>query len=132
MKGSARRESGFTLIELMVVVSIIAILAAIALPAYKASIIQAREAVLREDLFRFRDLIDQYWADKGKYPESLETLVSDGYLRILPVDPMTNAANWETVAAEPEPDNPTAQAGIVDVHSASRAGSMGGTPYNEW
>lgn len=132
MGEAARIDAGFTLIELVVVVSIIAILAAIALPQYKAAIIQAKEAVLLEDLYRMRDLIDQYWSDKGKYPESLEALVTDGYLRSIPVDPMTAAADWEAVAAEPDPDNPTAPSGISDVHSASTAPSARGTSYSEW
>src|SRR6266571_4340267 len=94
MRPGGNREAGFTLIELVVVVSIIAILAAIALPQYKAAIVQSKEAVLREDLYRLRDLLDQYWSDKGKYPESLDALVADGYLRAVPLDPMTGAADW--------------------------------------
>ncbi len=132
MKQALRRQAGFTLIELMVVVSIISILVAIGLPQYKVAIIQSKEAVLKEDLFRFRDLIDQYWADKGKYPGSLQSLVEDGYLRKMPKDPMTNATDWEEVPADPDPDNPGAPPGIQDVHSASRANGLDGTPYNEW
>ena len=108
------------------------VLVAIALPNYKVTIIQAKEAVLREDLYRFRDLIDQYYADKGRYPASLESLVTDGYMRKIPVDPMTNQANWEEVPAEPDPDNPEEQPGVYDVHSASPATSLNGTAYNEW
>ena len=127
------RNSGFTLIELITVVAIMSILVAIGLPNYKVAIIQSKEAVLREDLYRFRDLIDQYYADKGKYPESLEALVSGGYLRKLPVDPITNAANWEEVPAEPDPDNPDEEPGIYDVHSAStQLSPLNGSPYNEW
>ena len=125
-------QGGFTLIEMITVVAIMSILVAIALPNYKVSIIQSKESVLREDLYRFRDLIDQYYADKGRYPESLEVLVTDGYMRKLPLDPMTNQANWELVPAEPDPDNPEEQPGVYDVHSASEQVSMGGTPYNEW
>jgi general secretion pathway protein G len=117
---------------MITVVAIMSILVAIALPNYKVAIIQSREAVLREDLYRFRDLIDQYYADKGRYPESLETLVSDGYMRKLPVDPITRAANWELVPAEQDPDNPDEPAGIYDVRSASTDVSINGTPYNEW
>lgn len=132
MTGEVRKESGFTLIELMTVVAIVAILVAMALPNYRIAIIQSREAVLKEDLFTFRDLIDQYYADKGRYPASLETLVEDGYLRKLPVDPMTGAADWEPVFAEPDPDNPGEPSGVYDVRSASAATSSSGTPYNEW
>jgi general secretion pathway protein G len=125
-------QGGFTLIEMITVVAIMSVLVAIALPNYRVSIIQSKEAVLREDLYRFRDLIDQYYADKGRYPESLEVLVTDGYMRKLPLDPMTNQANWELVPAEPDPDNPEEQPGVYDVHSASEQISMSGTPYNEW
>jgi general secretion pathway protein G len=127
----AKGERGFTLLELITVISIIAILTAIALPNYKTAIIQSKEAVLREDLFQFRDRIDQYYADKGRYPESLETLTEQGYLRRIPVDPMTGNADWEVVPAEPDPDDPDAS-GIYDVKSSSTATSTNGTPYNEW
>jgi general secretion pathway protein G len=124
-------ERGFTLLELITVISIIFILTAIALPNYKSAIIHAKEAVLREDLFQFRDRIDQYYADKGKYPESLEALLEQGYLRKIPTDPMTGNADWEVVPAEPDPDDPDAS-GIYDVRSSSAATSLAGTPYNEW
>ena len=123
---------GFTLIELMMVAFVISVLAAIARPQYKNSIVNAREAVLRENLFRFRDSIDQYQADKGRYPASLEALVEEGYLRKVPADPITGAADWEVVPAEPDPDNPGETPGIYDVKSASPALSLAGTPYNEW
>jgi len=130
--GAAREDSGFTLIELITVVALIAILAAIALPQYKASVIQSKEAVLRENLFRFRDLIDQYQADKGKYPASIDALVEDGYLRVIPVDPITQAKDWEVVYAEPDPDKPGDPPGVIDVKSASKDNSLGGQAYSEW
>jgi general secretion pathway protein G len=131
--GSRRaREAGFTLLELITVVALIGILVGIALPNYKTAIIQSREAVLKEDLYRFRDVIDQYYADKGKYPASLEVLVEESYLRRIPEDPITGAADWQLVPAEPDPDNPAEEPGIYDVKSASDAVSTAGTPYNEW
>lgn len=123
---------GFTLIELVMVITIISVLAAIALPQYKVTIIEAKEAVLKEDLFRMRDLIDQYWADKGRYPESVQKLVEDGYLRLVPADPMTRAADWQEIPAEPDPDDPSAPPGIIDVKSASQDTSLSGTAYSEW
>jgi general secretion pathway protein G len=126
------RAAGFTLLELITVVAIIGILVGIALPNYKTAIIQSREAVLKEDLFRFRDTIDQYYADKGKYPPSLDALVEEGYLRKLPADPITGAPDWEVVPSEQDPDNPSDTPGVYDVKSASTATSQSGTPYNEW
>lgn len=129
---AARSEAGFTLLELITVVAIISILAAVALPQYKVAIIQSREAVLKENLFRLRDLIDQYYVDKGKYPASLETLVEEGYLRRLPEDPMTRAADWTTIPAEPDADRPGEEPGLYDVKSSSPETSLSGTPYAEW
>jgi general secretion pathway protein G len=125
-------ERGFTLLEMITVVAVIAILVSIALPNYRVAILQSREAVLKEDLYRFRDLIDQYYADKGKYPASLQALVEDGYLRKMPNDPMTGAPDWEGVPAETDPDNPVEEPGVFDVRSTSTMISMAGTPYNEW
>ena len=124
--------AGFTLIELITVVALISILAAIALPNYRVAIIQSREAVLKENLFRMRDLIDQYYVDKGQYPPSLETLVEEGYLRKLPEDPFTRTADWAPVFSEPDPDRPGEPPGVYDVKSASELPSLAGTPYNEW
>ena len=126
------RPAGFTLLELITVVAIIGILVGIALPNYKTAITQSREAVLKEDLFRFRDTIDQYYADKGKYPATLDALVDEGYLRKIPADPITGSADWEAVMAEADPDHPSDTPGVYDVKSASTASSISGTPYNEW
>ena len=126
------RSAGFTLLELITVVAIIGILVGIALPNYKTAIMQSREAVLKEDLFRFRDVIDQYYADKGKYPASLDALVDEGYLRKIPADPITGSSDWEVVFSEQDQDNPSDTPGVYDVKSASTANSQAGTPYNEW
>ena len=131
-RGGVRGSRGFTLLELITVVALVSILAAIALPQYKVAIIQAKEATLRENLFRFRDLIDQYQADKGKYPASLEALVQEGYLRQIPVDPITQTAEWEAVFAEPEADRPGDVPGVFDVKSKSALTSLSGTLYSEW
>src|SRR5512147_1951488 len=107
---------GFTLIELLVVISIIVILASLTLAGYSHSIKRAREATLKEDLFRMRDAIDQYYADKGQWPSTLDALVSDGYLRKVPEDPFTRSnSTWQTIPAEPDPNNPTAEVGVFDI-----------------
>ncbi len=125
-------ETGFTLIELVTVVSMLAILAAVALPQFRATVIMAREAVLKEDLFQLRDLIDQYQADKGHYPESLETLVEAGYLRKIPTDPIAGVADWEVILEEVDTDNPTEVIGVYDVRSKAPGQAMDGTLYSEW
>jgi general secretion pathway protein G len=117
---------GFTLIELMIVVSIIGILATIAVPSYQSSLIKARETVLRQDLFTLRELLDHHRADKGKYPPSLGGLVAAGYLRTLPKDPFTNStSSWQEII------EPT-EGGIFDVYSGSDLVGTNGTPYNKW
>jgi general secretion pathway protein G len=103
------------------------------MPTYQNSVRRAREATLKEDLFRMRDAIDQYYADKQKYPQSLQDLVTEGYLREIPKDPITDSRDtWTTVAAEPDANNPAAEPGVYDVKSGSEALSMEGTKYSEW
>lgn len=126
-------EAGFTLLELMVVVALISVLAGMGVVQYRNSVVRTKEAVLREDLFRMRDAIDQYFADKAKYPANLEALVAEGYLRQVPRDPTTNSADtWQSVPSEPDPTNPTAEIGVFDVKSGSDGTSLDGTRYAEW
>ena len=128
-----RRERGFTLIELLVVISMISILAAMGVVQYRNSVQRTRETTLKKDLFEIRDVIDQYYADKGKYPSSLDALVSDGYLRKIPVDPITNSADtWETVPADTDPANPSAEPGVYNVKSGAQGNGLDGTPYSDY
>ncbi len=127
-----RRDRGFTLIELMIVISIMLILIAIAVPAYQQSVLRSREAVLRQNLFTLRSLIQQYTLDKQKAPQSLEDLISAGYLKQIPKDPTTGAADW-TVDQDDSVDSPDQQEpGINDVHSASAGTASDGTAYSTW
>ena len=129
----ATGKRGFTLIELMIVMSLIVILAGIGLAVHANSQTRAREAVLKENLFRMRDAIDQYYADKNAYPSSLEALVTDKYLRAIPQDPFTGSdTTWQTVMSELDPANPSAQPGIYDVKSGSDRMSIDGSPYSDW
>jgi general secretion pathway protein G len=128
-----RRQDGFTLIELLIVIALITILATMGVVQYRNSIQSSKEAVLRTDLFRMRDAIDQYYADKGKYPSSLDTLVSDGYMRKVPEDPITKSADsWQTDPAEPDPSNPSAEPGIYNVKSGATGTALDGSSYSDW
>jgi general secretion pathway protein G len=126
-------SAGFTLIELLIVLALISVLASMAVVQYRNGVQHTRESVLRTDLFRMRDAIDQYYADKNKYPASLDSLVSDGYMRRIPEDPMTKSADsWQTVPAEPDPANPTAEPGIYDVKSGAQGTALDGSSYSDW
>lgn len=121
------------MIEMLVVMSLVVILAGIGLAQYRNGVTRAQEAVLREDLFRMRDALDQYYADKNRYPAGLQSLVSDGYLRAIPKDPFTNSADtWQSVQSEPDPSNPSAEPGIYDVKSGSDRTALDGTKYADW
>ena len=130
---TAAGQSGFTLIELLIVLTLVVVLASMGMTQYRASQTYAKEAVLKQDLFRMRDAIDQYYADKNQYPSTLDSLVSDGYLRKLPEDPFTkSSSSWQAIPAEPDPNNPTAEPGVYDVKSGSDATAQDGTKYTDW
>jgi general secretion pathway protein G len=125
-----QRQSGFTLIEMMVVMAIIAVLMSVAIPIYTRAILRAKESVLKNNLFTLRTVIDEYTYDKQKAPQSLEDLVSDGYLRQVPIDPMTGAADWRVIMEDATNTVNQSEPGIYNVHSASDKTSMEGTPYS--
>ena len=129
----ASASAGFTLIELLVVMAIIIILAGATLGLYTNSITKASEAALKQDLYLMREALDQYYADKNKYPPSLDTLVDEKYLRSIPEDPFTKSADtWQTELSEPEPGNPNAELGIEDVSSGSDKTAIDGSLYSDW
>jgi general secretion pathway protein G len=126
-KGLLTTTGGFTLIELMIVITIIGILLSVAAPSYRSATVTANEAVLKKDLFTLRDVIDQYYADHGKYPSSLRSLMDNGYIRSVPKDPFTlSTDSWVEIQAEGE------DGGIYDLHSGSDLVGLDGTPYNNW
>jgi general secretion pathway protein G len=125
------KMAGFTLLELMIVISIIIVLAAITLPQYQKTIMHTREAVLKEDLRSMRMLIDQFAADKGRLPQSLDELVSEHYMREVPVDPFTGQKDWAITTGD-DPNSSQGETGMTDVHSSSAETSSEGTAYSEW
>ncbi len=129
---SGKASKGFTLLELMIVISILVILAMIAMAQYNRSVLAAREATLREDLFTMRKMIDQYAADKGKLPQSLSDLQSAGYVHEIPIDPMTDAADWQVEFGE-DPGSTGGEQGVTNVRSSSgEVSSDGSSRYSEW
>jgi general secretion pathway protein G len=131
-KMKTRASAGFTLLEMMVVISIMVILISIGLPIYSQSVRRSREAVLRNDLFELRSLISQYTLDKQKAPQSLDDLVTAGYIKVVPKDPTTNEANWEVVQEDVLLAVDQQDPGISDVHSASNDTGSDGTAYSTW
>jgi general secretion pathway protein G len=133
MRKNNSSSRGFTLVELLVVISMISILAAMGMVQYKNSIRRTQETTLKYDLFQMRDAIDQYYADKGKYPASLDALVTDGYMRRIPEDPITQSATtWTTTPAEADPANPSAEPGIYDVKSGATGTALDGSTFTDW
>ena len=132
-RGTRRARGGWTLIELVIVMAIITVLASLATVGARNAVYLAREATLKEDLFRMRDAIDQYYADKGKYPADLQALVTDQYMREVPVDPISNSRDsWQTIPAEPDPTNPSGDPGIFNVKSGAQGASLQGQAYSEF
>ena len=130
--GDAGRR-GFTLIELMIVMTVISILVAVAVPIYQKSIIRSKESVLRNNLFTLRTIIDEYTYDKQKAPQTLQDLVTEGYLRQVPMDPMTNSdQSWRIIMEDALNSANQTEPGIFDVRSGSDQKSLDGTPYSDW
>lgn len=128
-----RRRFGFTLIELMIVMAVISVLMAIAVPIYTRSIQRSKESVLKNNLFTLRTVIDEYTYDKQKAPQTLDDLVSDGYLRQVPIDPITGSSDtWKLTMEDASNAANQSEPGIWDVHSGAEGTSLEGTPYSEW
>ncbi|HTQ57399.1 MAG TPA: prepilin-type N-terminal cleavage/methylation domain-containing protein [Bryobacteraceae bacterium] len=133
MRRRLARQSGFTMVELMVVMAIIVILISIAIPQYQKAIIRAKESVLKNNLTTLRDVIDEYTYDKKKAPQSLDDLVTAGYLRAVPVDPMTDSnQTWKTIMEDALQSVDQTEPGIFDVKSGSEKTGLDGTPYSDW
>ena len=126
------RFDGFTLIELLIVMVLLILLAGVSLTVYGTSVQRGKEAALKEDLFQMRKAIDEYYADKQKYPSSLDALVSEKYLREIKPDPFTQSVDWQTTMSEPDAANPSAEPGIWNVKSGATGTGSDGRPYSEW
>lgn len=134
-KAFIQEKRGFTLLEILIVMALVGILVGLAIPYYRSAPIRAREAVLKENLFQLRKLINQHYTDKGKYPPSLQALVDAEYLKTIPLDPITNSSEtWVVVWETQTEDDLTlgVEPGIVDVFSGSDKAALDGTPYNTW
>ena len=128
-----RNTRGFTMIELLIVMTVIVVLASMGMVGYRNSVRRSQEAVLKENLFRMRDAMDQYYADKNKWPGDLGELVSEGYIREIPEDPITKSKDtWRTEQAEPDANNPASSIGIDNVFSGSEETALDGSKYSEW
>jgi general secretion pathway protein G len=126
-------SAGFTMIELLVVMTLVIILASVGMVQYRNNVTRAKEAVLKENLFRLREAMDQFYADKNKWPTDLTELASEGYIREVPTDPITESKDtWQTRQAEPDPNNPASAGGVDNVHSGSDRMALDGTRYAEW
>ena len=128
-----RNTRGFTMIELLIVMTVIVVLASMGMVGYRNSVRRSQEAVLKENLFRMRDAMDQYYADKNKWPGDLSELVSEGYIREIPDDPITKSKDtWRTEQAEPDANNPASSVGVENVFSGSEETALDGSKYSEW
>ncbi|HEX6215187.1 MAG TPA: type II secretion system protein [Vicinamibacterales bacterium] len=133
MKRLRNGTSGFTIIELLIVMTIIVVLASLGMVGYRNSVRRSQEAVLKENLFRMRDAMDQFYADKNKWPSDLSELVSEGYIREIPEDPITHSKDtWRTEQAEPDANNPASAGGVDNVFSGSEETALDGSKYSEW
>ena len=127
-----KKSEGYTLVELMIVLAIVGILVSLAVPSFQTSALKAKEAALKQNLFTIRAIIDQFYADQGKYPPSLESLIEKGYLRQMPLDPFTKSAStWEEIFEEQKEDEDSPP-GVFDLRSGSELTALNGTLYNEW
>src|ERR1700758_4472468 len=132
MRRAHKNSRGFTLIEMMIVISLILILVSIALPVYNRSILRAKESVLKQDLFTLRNVISQYTLDKQKAPQSLDDIVQAGYLKVIPKDPFTNEANWTPEQEDSVMAGDQQESGIEDVGGSSNETATDGTAYSSW